>query len=133
MASQGPFTPYDSSMPGQGGMVAPTAVSGSSPSDRNWKRVPTGMVMDMPGPTSTVSSRSPSRRHIRPRPDMKYQTSSMVRCATALETAFGGRVKCAMLPRSTRQRTRTSEPSGAMSSGASLICLVSKVMGCPPP
>jgi len=74
-------------------MVAPIADSGSSLSERNWKRVPTGMATDGPGPTSTVSSSPPSRRHIRPRPEVKHQTSSTVRCATALETARGGAIE----------------------------------------
>jgi hypothetical protein len=33
-----------------------------------------------------------------------------------------------MLPRSIRHKIRTSEPSGAMTSGAPLICRVSKVI-----
>ena len=36
--------------PGHGGMVAPIADSGSSLSDRNWKRVPTGMRDGRAGP-----------------------------------------------------------------------------------
>jgi hypothetical protein len=33
------------------------------------------MLTDVPAATSTVSSRPPSRRHIRPRPPTKYQAS----------------------------------------------------------
>src|SRR4029453_7121531 len=72
-----------------------------------------GDAYGVPGPTAIVSSRPPRRRHIRPKPERKNHTSSTVRCAMALETALGGRVKCAMLPRSTWHRTRTSDPSGA--------------------
>ncbi len=68
---------------------------------------------------------------MRPRPERKNQTSSMVRWATAIETAPGGRVKWAMLPRAMLHRTRTSEPSGAMTSGAWLIILVSKLIAAP--
>src|SRR5215475_2488863 len=89
VASHTPGTPYASASPGQGGIVAPIAMSGSVLSQRNWKYVPVGMLIEMPGPTSTTSSWSPSFRHTRPWPEMKYHTSSIERCATAFETAFG--------------------------------------------
>ena len=99
---QTPSTAKASPSPGHGGMVVPTAISGSGETERNWKWIPTGIVMATPGSTSTISSLSCERRHIWPRPETKYQTSSTVRCAIALETACGGNVKCARLPGSWR-------------------------------
>jgi hypothetical protein len=79
---------------------------------------PTGIAIDTPGPISVISSRSSDLRHIRPLPARKYQTSSTVRCATALDTAPVASVNNAMLPRVALQRRRTSAPSGAIASGA---------------
>ena len=55
-------------------------------------------------------------RHIRPSPEMIYQTSSTVRWATASDTCPGGKVKWAMEPRSPLANMRTSLPSGASTS-----------------
>ncbi len=114
-----PSTKIASCGPGQGGMVTPTASSGSSPSARNWKDVPTGMSSDIPGCTSTTNSPVSSFRHIRPRPATKYQSSSTLAWRTARETAPGASRKWAMLPRSETTRSRTSEPSGANTSAVS--------------
>jgi hypothetical protein len=58
-------------------MVTPTAASGSGPSQRNWKCVLAGMLIDSPAATSTISSCAPSQRHIRPVPERKNQSSSI--------------------------------------------------------
>src|SRR6516162_7351066 len=129
ICSQIPATVKASSAPGQGGIVTATASSGSSPSQRNWKCVPVGIVIETPGVTSTISSRSPSLRHTRPRPPVKHQISSTVRCATARDTAPGLSRKAAILPRANEPSRRTSEPSGATASGAAPIFFVSKVIG----
>lgn len=56
VAVQGPSeTKMVSPSPGHGGMVTPTAVNGSSVVDLNWNAVPTGIVIVVPGRTSTVS------------------------------------------------------------------------------
>src|SRR3954447_2439049 len=49
VAGQIPSTISASSGPGQGGIVTPTASIGSSPSTRNWNRVPAGIASDRPG------------------------------------------------------------------------------------
>ena len=54
-------------------MVTPTATKGWRPTERNWNRVPTGMVRQSDGRSSTVSSSSPSRRHMSARPEMMNQ------------------------------------------------------------
>ncbi len=46
----GPSTANASASPGQGGVVNPTATSGSSLVERNWNLVPTGIVIATPGP-----------------------------------------------------------------------------------
>jgi hypothetical protein len=61
---------------------------------------------------------------MRPLPLMMHQISSTVRCATALDTAPGGRVNRAMLPRDVAQSSRTSEPSRANASGTAAARLV---------
>ena len=76
----GPSIANASVSPGQGGVVNPMATSGSSLVERNWNLVPTGIVIDTPGPTSTVSWRPSAPRHIRPAPAMKYQISEIVLC-----------------------------------------------------
>src|SRR6516165_1021978 len=124
-----PTTVKASPAPGQGGIVTAIASSVSSPSQQNWKCVPVGTVTETPGATSATSSRSPSLRHIRPCPAVKYQISSTARWATARDTAPGISRKAAMLPRDSEPSRRTSEPSGAMASGAAPIFLVSKVIG----
>ena len=88
------------------------------------KARPSGIESDTPGATSTISSVPPNRRHMRPLPERKYQTSSTVRCATARETCPGPRVKCAMLPRDVAARMRTSQPSGAITSASRASILV---------
>ena len=55
--------------------------------------MPVGIVNEVPGPSSAISSWSPSLRYMRPFPETMYQTSSTVRCATAFDTAFGGSEK----------------------------------------
>src|SRR6516164_4230637 len=121
-----PWTGTASSSPGHGGIVAPIATRGSTPSQRNWKCVPVGMLIEMPGHTSTTSSSSPSFRHMRPFPEVKYQISSIMRWVTAFETAFGDNANAASPPRESWHSTRTSDPSGAMTSGSALTRLVSK-------
>ena len=44
-----PSTTYASYAPGQGGIVTPTAAKASGPKDRNWKCVPSGIVIQTPG------------------------------------------------------------------------------------
>jgi hypothetical protein len=63
---------------------------------------------------------------MRPFPERMYQTSSTVRWATAFDMAFGGSEKIARPPRDNWHSTRTSEPSGAIASGALAMRLVSK-------
>jgi hypothetical protein len=60
---------------------------------------------------------------------MKHQISSTVRWATALDTAPAASRKAAMLPRAEAPKSRTSEPSGAIASGASAISFVVKADG----
>ena len=67
-------------------------------------------------------------RHSRPCPRMKYQTSSIVRWATAFDTVPGSSVKVAMPPRDKAHSTRTSEPSRAITSGTSLIRFVANAI-----
>ena len=45
--------------PGQGGIVTPTATSGSNPVLRNWNAVPTGIVSAVPGRRSISFSVPP--------------------------------------------------------------------------
>ena len=52
---------------------------GASPWARNWNDVPTGIVRQRPGASSTTSSKRPARRHISPCPARTYQISSTVR------------------------------------------------------
>ncbi len=79
----------------------------------NWKCVPTGSERLAPGATFTIRSRFPSRRHTWPVPSKKYQTSSTVLCATAMDTSPGFSVQWTMLPRLVADSSRISEPSGA--------------------
>ena len=92
-----PATGWASPAPGHGGIVTATASSGSLPSQRNWNWAPAGSVMKTPGAASVISSRSPSLRHIRPRPAVKHQISSTVRgrpLATRCPEADGRRPCC---------------------------------------
>src|SRR6516225_1544679 len=66
VASHTPGTLYASASPGHGGIVTLSTVRAPRPSQRNWKRVPVGIVIDTPGPSSTVSSCCPNLRHMRP-------------------------------------------------------------------
>ena len=84
-----------------------------------------------PAASAVISSASPSRRHIRPCPAMKYQISSTVRWATAFDTPPGASRKAAMLPRVEAPKSRTSAPSGAIASGAAGITFVAKADGMP--
>jgi hypothetical protein len=68
-----------SSIPGQGGMVTATASSGPSPVARNWNAVPAEIAIETPADTATVPTLPVFRRHMRPLPDKKYQTSSTLR------------------------------------------------------
>src|SRR5262245_16764437 len=86
VAAHFPWTGTDSPSPGHGGIVIPTAESGSDPIERNWKWVPSGIVTHTPDSTGTIVSRRPGcPLHISPRPARKYQISSTVRWVTALE------------------------------------------------
>ena len=78
--AQGPATCIASSWPGHGGIVTPTAASGSRPVLQNWNAVPTGIVSAMPGRRSISRSVPSWRRHIRPSPWTMYHTSLTVRC-----------------------------------------------------
>ena len=98
--------------------------SGCEPSLRNWKCAPVGIATETPATRSVTSSRSPILRQIRPRPRMTHHSSSMVRCATALEMASGGSVNIAIAPRDSSHKRRTSEPSSAITSGSGLIHLL---------
>src|SRR4051794_4064050 len=107
-------------------MVTPSAARGWGPNERNWKCVPSGMVMQTSGPTGTISSRPPCLRHISPRPVRKNQISSTVRCVTAVDVSPGASSKWAMPPRARPSKTRTSEPSGATASRSAGKRLVAK-------
>lgn len=61
---------------------------------------------------------------MRPLPRVTYQISSTVRWATARDTAPGASVNRAMPPRRNPHSRRTSEPSGAIASGAAPALLV---------
>jgi hypothetical protein len=52
-----------SSAPGQFGIVKPIPATGSNPRARNRKCVPSGIVGQVPGATSTISVRPPWLRH----------------------------------------------------------------------
>ena len=84
---------------------------------RNWKWVPCGMVRVTPGAREAISSRLPCLRHISPCPLMMYQISSTVRWATAMDIFPGGSSKWAMPPFLSSRSMRTSDPSGAVTSG----------------
>ncbi len=114
-------------------MVIATASKAWSAAARNWNSVPSGMLRLMPGTRGVTSSRVASRRHISPRPATTYQSSSTVRCVTAMETSPGFSLKCAMVPPAARTSSRTSAPSGASTSGASGSARVSKLMPPAPP
>ena len=131
VGAHGPSARIASPAPGQGGIVAPIARSGSSPSARNWNVVPSGMSMLTPGPTSTVSSSSPVERHICPRPDRKNHTSSTVRWRTATEISPAPSSKWAIPPPLTPSSTRTLEPSGAIASGSAgsvFVCMTEDIV-----
>jgi hypothetical protein len=115
VGGHGPWTTVASPAPGHGGIVAPIADSGSSPNDRNWNFVPSGMVRERPRETSTTSVLPSCSRHISPRPARKYQISSTVLCIVAVEVSPGASWKWANPPAARTSRTRTSEPSGATS------------------
>ena len=76
--------------------------------------MPSGIVRQVPGASSTISDRSPWLRHISPRPPTMYQISSTVRWRTAVDTRPGASSKWAIPPAPTCRSTRTSDPSGAI-------------------
>jgi hypothetical protein len=83
------------------------------------------MVRHKSGRNSTTSSRSPSLRHISPRPVKKYQISSTLRWVTAFDVSPGPSSKCAKLPPLRLRRSLTAVPSGAAASGRAGSCFVS--------
>ena len=101
-----------------------TAHRGSLLWARNWKWVPCGMVRLTPGARGAISSRLPCLRHISPCPLIMYQISSMVRWAMAMDVFPGASSKWAMLPFLSSRSMRTSDPSGAVTSGSRGRCFV---------
>jgi hypothetical protein len=59
---------------------------------------------------------------------VKYQISSIVRCTTARATIREASVNNAIPPRGVAHKTRTSQPPGAMTSGATPMRFVSKAI-----
>ena len=75
---QGPSITVASLSPGQRGIVMQRNLSGSTPVQRYWNAVPTGMSIETPVPRTVVSSPVPSRRHICPSPERTCQNSLTV-------------------------------------------------------
>ncbi len=75
---QGPSMIVASLSPGQRGMVTQMNWSGSTPVQRYWNAVPTGMSMETPVSRTVVSSPVASRRQICPSPERTCQNSLTV-------------------------------------------------------
>ena len=101
---------------GPGGMVIPIAAKGPGPSDRSWKWVPDGIVIQTPGVTQVTSSRSFCFRHISPQPWIKYEISSTVD-GNSLGNRSRTELKWARLPPLSRSNILSADPSGASPSG----------------